>query len=354
MSRSRLLTRAPWLLVLVALVVSGTALASDYGSKSEIPDEPCFGAAARDPQNPCRNKKLRLKVVPKPSQAVLELNSPCTLKKEGKELYACHFGVEADQATASVALIGDSHAADKRAAFQTLVDAKSWQAVSITQTGCPYTASRTKLDGHLNKQCADWKPEVTRYLKKHPEVETIFVSSHAGARVITPKGRTEWGEKVGGYVRLWKRLPDSVKHVVVLRDAPRATVNSMDCVSRAIKRKKPAGPACAIPRDWAAPADPAIAAAEKMKGKGVEIVDLTDYMCSPRLCFQVVGGALVHKDTGHLTQVFATTLGPYVQRAVEQLMTGWEPLTKPGATPAGGASGDAPPSGGGGAGAPPG
>jgi hypothetical protein len=165
MSR-RLLIRCAWLLALAGALVSGTALAADYGTKSKVPDEPCFGAAARDPQNPCRNRKLRLTVVPKPSQAVLELNSPCTLRKEGKELYACHFGAEADQATASIALIGDSHAADKRAAFQALVDEKGWQGVSMTQTGCPYTGSRTKLDGHLNKQCADWKPEVTRYLRQ--------------------------------------------------------------------------------------------------------------------------------------------------------------------------------------------
>jgi hypothetical protein len=352
MPRPRLLTRAVLLLALAAIAVTGTAVAADYGSKSTIPDEPCFGAAARDPENPCRNRDLRLSVIPKPSQAVLELNSPCTLRSEGKELNVCHFGAEPEDAAASIALIGDSHAADKRAAFQAIVDEKGWQAVSMTQTGCPYTAARTKLDGELNQQCADWKPEVTRYLRGHPEIETIFVSAHASARVIKRKGRSEWAEKVRGYVRLWKRLPSSVKHVVVVRDTPRATVNTMSCVTRAIRRKKPAGPACAIPRRWSATKDPAVYAARRMKAQGVQIVDLTDFVCSARMCLPVVGGALVHKDTGHLTQVFATTLGPYLQRTVEALMAGWDPLTPPGARPAGGASGDAPSSGGGGAGAP--
>jgi hypothetical protein len=39
--------------------------------------------------------------------------------------------------------------------------------------------------------------------------------------------------------------------------------------------------------------------------------------CAPPLCFPVVGGALVYKDDQHLTDVFATTLGPYLQRALE-------------------------------------
>jgi hypothetical protein len=30
-----------------------------------------------------------------------------------------------------------------------------------------------------------------------------------------------------------------------------------------------------------------------------------------------VGGALVHKDVDHLTQVFARTLGPYLLRAID-------------------------------------
>ena len=45
-------------------------------------------------------------------------------------------------------------------------------------------------------------------------------------------------------------------------------------------------------------------------------------MCDRTRCFPVVGGALVHKDRGHLTRVFSTTLGPYVLRALNQLMPG--------------------------------
>jgi hypothetical protein len=46
-------------------------------------------------------------------------------------------------------------------------------------------------------------------------------------------------------------------------------------------------------------------------------------MCNRRKCFPVVGGALVHKDTHHLTRVFARTLGPFLLRRVKDLGRRW-------------------------------
>ena len=53
------------------------------------------------------------------------------------------------------------------------------------------------------------------------------------------------------------------------------------------------------------------------------MIDLTRYMCGPQECYPVIGGALVHKDTHHLTQVFATTLGPFLLRRLDQIMASW-------------------------------
>jgi hypothetical protein len=39
-------------------------------------------------------------------------------------------------------------------------------------------------------------------------------------------------------------------------------------------------------------------------------------MCSPTRCLAVIGGVLVRKDGNHLTRTFATTLGPFVLRAL--------------------------------------
>jgi hypothetical protein len=51
----------------------------------------------------------------------------------------------------------------------------------------------------------------------------------------------------------------------------------------------------------------------------VHLVDLTQFMCSPRLCYPVVGGVLVHKDVTHLTPLFASTLGPFVLQSINRM-----------------------------------
>ena len=46
---------------------------------------------------------------------------------------------------------------------------------------------------------------------------------------------------------------------------------------------------------------------------------MTRFFCSKRRCFPVVGGALVYKDDQHITEVYGTTLGPYLRRAISAL-----------------------------------
>jgi hypothetical protein len=52
----------------------------------------------------------------------------------------------------------------------------------------------------------------------------------------------------------------------------------------------------------------------------VHLIDLNSHICSRRMCFPVVGGVLVHKDTTHLTSLFAGTLGPFLLKHVSRLL----------------------------------
>ena len=125
------------------------------------------------------------------------------------------------------------------------------------------------------------------------------------------------------YVEAWRRLPATVEHIVVLRDTPTNRTASNDCIERAIARRERAGIVCALPRHRILHLDPAATAARRLDSPRVRVVDLTSFMCSSRLCFPVIGGALVHKDIDHLTEVFAGTLAPYLERRLVQLLPDW-------------------------------
>jgi len=314
--------------IVFAVVASGVSkLNSDLakGEKESLqviaahPD--CFGAAAHDPEHPCSNSKLRLSVVPTPAVAARTRNSPCGRMPQ-VAVPTCSFGVAKDEATKRFALMGDSHAQAWRAAMEVVAQSKGWQGISVTHTGCGFSKVIKKIPEPFRTQCVDWVKKVPKWFAANPDVDTVFVSGFSGGTVDVSQGKSPYKAAVAGYVNAWKSLPATVKHIIVLRDNPlvERQGKTAACVERAINHKKPAGPACAVPRRDALLLDPAASAADKIKAAGrATTINMTAFMCDRRNCEPVIGGALVYKDLHHLTRVFAATLGPYIQRAYDRL-----------------------------------
>ncbi len=283
--------------------------------------ERCFGAASRNVRFRCRNSRLDRRVVPTPDEALITPNVPCTpLTAEGLVI-PCEFGVPGPDSRKTVALIGDSHAAAWRAALESVTQEFRWQGLSITRSGCPFTTATPRLDPALRReQCLRWNRQVLRYLKTHPQISTVFVVAHVDAGVVVKKGRSEFAAKMRGFRAAWKALPTSVKRVIVIRDNPKVGPDTLSCVRRAMRQKKRRpGLACSRSRTSALKRDAAVVAAQKLHSARIRTVDMTSFFCSRRRCYPVVGGALVHKDVTHLTDIFASTLGPYVVRKLRAL-----------------------------------
>jgi hypothetical protein len=280
----------------------------------------CFGAASRDPLHSCVNRKLRTAIVPPPEDAIFSQNSPCTPLSFDGVLAPCEFGVAAASARATIALLGDSHASHWRAALEYVAQHKRWRGVSITRSGCPLMRATTKLTPAKVAECLQWNQQVPKWFAQHPAIHTAFVVSHFAGDVVVPKGSTELETKVAGFQAAWSALPASVTHIVVIRDTPIVGFNANECVRRAKKQHRNAGSVCAVKRSEALREDPAVVAARRLRSKRVTVIDMSRYLCSKKRCFPVIGGALVYKDDQHMTDVFATTLGPYLMRAVDKVL----------------------------------
>jgi hypothetical protein len=319
-------TGAAGMAVVLAVAAQGTSRVGAQVRKDEQrtravlagrPD--CFGAAARDPEHPCDNPRLRLTVVPSPVEAHKRPNAPCTLIELRARVQVCEFGVTRSPA-GTVVLVGDSHASHWRAALDAVAKAKRWRGLSVTHTSCPFSAALRDLPEPDRTRCNRWKRELPRWFRAHPEIGTVFVSQLSGGTgVVTRPGQNRFAVEVEGYMRAWKTLPPTVQHIIVIRDTPKMRGDTDVCVERAMARSKPAGPACAIRRSEALDRDAAAVAAARLRSPRVSVVDLTAFICDRRPCYPVVGGALVYKDQSHLTSVFATTLGPYLLRAIDRL-----------------------------------
>lgn len=290
-------------------------------SVDPLAQERCFGAASRNARHRCANSKLDRRVVPTPDEALITPNVPCTPLKMAGLVIPCEFGVPAPDSRKTVALIGDSHAAAWRAAMESVAQEFKWRGLSITRSGCPFTKATPRLDPSLRReQCLRWNRQVLSYLKSHPEISTVFVVAHVDARVMVKRGRSEFSAKMRGFRDVWKALPTSVKRVIVIRDNPKVGPDTLSCVRRAMRQgKRRPGLACSRSRKSAVSRDAAVVAAQRLRSSKVRSIDMTSFFCSRRRCYPVVGGALVHKDVTHLTDIFASTLGPHLVRKLRAL-----------------------------------
>lgn len=302
----------------------------------------CFGALSRDPAKPCTNPQLRDTVIPSPAAAKAVPDADCGVEFRSRELFVCSWTPKSRPHLRTFALIGDSHAAHWRPALEAVAQRRTWRGVSMSRAGCPFTTASVRLPtAARSRGCRRWNTAVRGWLARHREVSVVFVAQHRVT--VTPrKGQSASRALTDGYRRAWRAvLRRHVQHVIVLRDTPRDRPDTQACVARATAAGTPAGPACAVPRRYAVQGDPAAATAKAMRNPRVQVADFTNVFCSSRLCLPVIGGALVHRDTSHMTRQFVTSLGPLVVARVDRLAARWRDpehrvgdVTQTGAAPA--------------------
>lgn len=295
--------------VLVALT---TTVAVDAGGAGGAGGPRCFGAASRDSERPCENRRLLYTVTPRPAEALDAPNAPCENVPPDAEPFRCTFGSPAEDAQTTAALIGDSHATHWRSALLTVAARKRWRGISITRSGCPFTQATPIIPDR--RGCVDWNRDVLKFVQARPEISTVVVSQHRG-RVVAPPGARPREVQKRGYLAAWSSLPATVEHIFVIRDTPYMRTYTGECIEQARRRREELGQVCAIPRRSSLKPDPAAAAARRPEADPrVHLVDMTRFFCGPALCYPVIGGALTHKDMTHMSLAYGLTLGPYLLR----------------------------------------
>ena len=298
---------------------------AETASKAVLASTPrCFGAASRDPAKPCTNPALRLSVVPKPVAARTLPNPPCRKIGEIDGKQVCEFGRKLGDETTTVALVGDSHAGMWRVALDPVARELGWRGVHMGHASCPLTKALRDLKEPNRTHCIKWKQKVFKWFEDHPEASVLFVSQLTGGSGVVPtQGRTQRATEIDGYMTAWNSLPPTVKHVIVIRDTPKTVGETPACIERALDRKAPPGPACAVPRRRAVDPDRAAEAAARMTTRDAGTIDITPIFCDRDRCFPVIGGALVYRDTTHMLPGFGRTLAPIVRREINELVGSW-------------------------------
>ncbi|MEY2512897.1 MAG: hypothetical protein QOJ89_255 [bacterium] len=306
--------------VALAAVVASVAMTLAAPAIAAAGSTRCVGAAARDRNHACSN--LTRSAVP--GLDVPDRGSPC--EPVASELDTlCAFGVARSTAVRHIALLGDSHAMNWRAAVDAVAHDRHWRGYSISLPGCLFSEAVAELPEARRESCTRWYRSVLAWFGRHPEISTVFVSHNAIPPVLGEPGMRYSDIMLAGYTRAWMALPATVKKIIVLRDAPNPADGTLRCLRRVIAAatQRP-GTACATPRSDAVRWDAAVSAAVGFHAKRYRYVDLTSFFCSRRSCYPVVGGVRVYSDVlGHFTTAFSKTLGPYLLGAVRRLIATW-------------------------------
>jgi hypothetical protein len=224
----------------------------------------------------------------------------------------CRYG-DPDGAV-TVALVGDSHAAQWFPAVARIASARHWQLLTFTKVACPFLDMRV---GNLAlkreyRECADWNAAViARLAAVKPDLTLISMSRFAIHPILARDGTV--AAQAAALVRFVDRLPGRVALIV---DTPEAGRDVPSCLAHHVADIR----VCAIPRAVAMSGSLGAIEQSAAKATGAGLLDLTDRICRADPCPVVVDNRIVFRDTRHLTATFARWLAADLDRAIAAIL----------------------------------
>jgi SGNH domain (fused to AT3 domains)/Bacterial TSP3 repeat len=221
----------------------------------------------------------------------------------------------------TIAIFGDSHAAQWLAGLIKAGSSRSWKVISITKSACPSVDVQFQepvFDG-AQASCNTWRSRGEKWLRDHTPDLIIISNSHKyrlvdshGDRIPASGVENRWKQGLGTTLNA---LPAASK-VLVLGDTPVLAVDVPTCL--AAHRSNMA----ACERSQAQILEPAHDAAEAAvaASHNAAFASLNRFVCSYDPCPVVINELLIWRTEGHITSTYAKQLAPSIARVVSQAL----------------------------------
>jgi peptidoglycan/LPS O-acetylase OafA/YrhL len=240
----------------------------------------------------------------------------CQQDDVSAEPVSCSYGDELAETT--IALVGDSKAAQWAPALQVLAQHKDWRIVTYTKSWCSFTAAEITMDGAVYESCSQWNANVMTELTGSGRPDYVLTSG--GRSAALPDGGGGEGSvhaMVAGMVSHWAALERAGVDVLVLEDTPHPGMNINECVSENLQHLT----RCTYDRAEVDGSGGAKAQQVAVSGRdNVAYIDLNDAVCPTPQCAPVIGNVLVYRQGSHLTATYVETLAPRLGAALERAM----------------------------------
>jgi peptidoglycan/LPS O-acetylase OafA/YrhL len=237
----------------------------------------------------------------------------CLGSATGPAAPPCEYG-EKDDPTATIAVVGDSHAGVLAGPVVTVAKERGWRVLTYLHGSCPFTADR-RADGDdgLVDGCAESNERTRAELR---ELDPDLVVTTYLERTKFEGLPEEKQPGAAGLAEVWNELADRGTRVLVVRDNPLARFDVMECISDNYATPEK----CGRPRAEAFAGRDVVPAAAKLAPRA-KIVDLSKRFCDDTVCPAVIGNVLVYRDDHHVTRTYMAQLTDDVREAMPKKLT---------------------------------
>ena len=241
----------------------------------------------------------------------------CHVNLVSVEPQVCVYGDTTSDFT--VALYGDSHAAQWFPALNQIALERQWRLVILTKMGCTTIdlITANSLVGPTYPGCRPWREKVLeRFVAE--DVRVVFMTN--SNRLTDPSTGQPFADSIvkAGSATLMTQLQSMGISPIVITDTPYPGTDVPICLSKAIKNVG----SCAVSRDKGIRANRQQTSIDVAVDNNAQYLDVSHWVCSLDTCPVITGNILMYRDSHHLTTTYVQFLTPLIEAAVSPYVDG--------------------------------
>jgi len=224
----------------------------------------------------------------------------------------CTYGDE--KADTTVLLWGDSHAGSWSAAFDMAGKIDHFRVIVAMRNKCP-SSMETPIAGtygsDIPKDVQTWCQHRNDWVMKTlvPKADTVVLANFSANYVFRSKDQTKGYQETVKQVRAAHRKVTLMEHIP-LTNTPKDRRNGPTCLTDGRDD-------CVNAQSAAYDTTHQVPAGLQKAGLGDDVswIPVSDRFCHDNRCYYAIGGTSVYWDASHMSNTYATSLGPWLARS---------------------------------------
>ncbi|MEN9646237.1 MAG: hypothetical protein RL238_2906 [Actinomycetota bacterium] len=216
----------------------------------------------------------------------------------------------------TIVLFGDSHAAQWMPAMHQVASERGWRLIVHVKRACPTAEIPTEKDPNRT-DCVPWREKVIEQIGQL-QPDLVVMSAYRYKQVGSAAGRDPdavWQEGIDLTVSKVRPLTD---HLLLLGDSATPLDDVPSCLAGNLSN---AG-TCMNSREGAVRPSRLGVERDVAAKYDADFIPTSDWMCTDTYCPVIVGNVLMYRDNSHITATASLFLAPYVDAALQAVLSG--------------------------------